>query len=179
METGEIMNVFLDLEETVIDEFKAFPTFLPGNCEDIRRFLTPLKMIGDPRVGIFSFAIHTKEEEDIFWNSISEQLDKLCDVRTFEVIRVSEMFLASKLLRKIRFEDVTDFIQVIGKAGAFHDWCQLHHPGEFSFLIDDVVPNQTLHDNDNGSLIQTLNIKSLFKPHNNVFSNSTLNTKEV
>lgn len=159
-----MLNIFLDLEGTVIDEFKEFPTFLPSKCEDIRKFLAPLKLVQPQSVFIFSFAIHTAEDEEVFNRTMLAELNNRLDCQVTGVVRVKEMFAVSKLVRKVRFDDVTEFILLVGKEGAFHDWCHLNHLNQFSFLIDDVVPNRATHDHDHGTTITTMNVVDLFRP---------------
>ncbi len=156
------LNIFLDLEGTVIDEFKEFPTFLPSHTEDIRRFIAPFKMF-EPRLFIFSFAIDTEDEEATFFRASRTLLTQIEMESVTAVVRVTAMLKASRQVNSCRSLDRHDFIMLIGKERAFHDWCHLNHPGEFSFLIDDVVPNRTTHDNAEGTVIQTLNVRDLFK----------------
>lgn len=152
-------NVFLDLEMTVIEQWQNFPTFLPKHCDAIKQFL---KDEGETEVTIFSFAIHTEEEVDEFVQFIQSDLEKILECKVIGVVSVPMMQEASEAINKVRFFDVTDFIQLRGKALAFHDWCQKHRLGQLSVLVDDVVRNQTTFDHDTNTASETLNVNKLF-----------------
>lgn len=157
-----IMNIFLDLEETVINAWDKNPIFL-SHCKRIFNLLRLLKV---ESVQIFSFAIHTPEEEEEFKIFIQSDLEKRIGVPVSKVIPVRDMFTASQKVQKMHFEDLCDFILTRGKEGAFHDWCNMNHQKETSILIDDVVPNRTTIDHDFMTNIQTVNVTSLEKDWN-------------
>lgn len=152
------MHLFLDLEGTVIEQWQQFPTFLPRECRKIREFL---KKQEPEEIAIFSFAIHTDEEIEQFIDSIQPDLENILGCKVVQVVSVPMMQAASEAINKIRFFDVSDFIQMRGKDLAFHDWCHKHRPGDTNFLIDDVVPNRTTIDHDTNVSITTININKL------------------
>lgn len=155
------MNIFLDLEGTVIDEFREFPTFLPSQVEDIKEFLSIHKIVQPQKVFIFSFAIQEASEGDVFRRTIQADLEKQIGREITEFIWVGAMLLTSRRVNRWNSLDLQDFIMLIGKERAFHDWANYHHRGEFSILIDDVVTNRTTKDNDHGTVIQTCNVRGL------------------
>lgn len=155
------MNIFLDLEETVIKQWSHSPDFMAHQCAEIRNFLTPLKAMPF-KLFIFSMAIHSDEDKDDFDMSIMEDLKRMIGHDTIDgVVTVPMMQDASEKVNKVRFFDVCDFIQVRGKESSFHDWCHLNHGGEFSVLIDDIVSNRTTTDNDTGTIVQTINVRNI------------------
>lgn len=149
------MNVFLDLEGTVIEQWQQFPTFLPKQCGKIRQWMKDRVVTS---VSVFSFAIHTDEERDQFWECIAGDLERILDCKVDTVITVPMMQVASEAINKVRFFDVTDFIQMRGKDMAFHDWCHKHCQCQESVLFDDVVPNRVTVDADDGVIVSTINI---------------------
>lgn len=151
------VNVFLDLEETVIDAWGKMPIFLK-HCDVIEQTLTRLN---PDRVFIFSFAIHTPEEEEEFRIYIQSDLETKIGRKIMKVIPVRDMFLNTQRVHKMHFLDGTDFLLNRGKEGAFIDWCVVHHLHEINFLIDDVVPNRTTIDHDTNTEIITINVESL------------------
>lgn len=166
------MKVFLDLEGTVIEQWQQFPTFLPTHCEHIRQFLKNdrvndisitrfLRADEDATVSVFSFAIHTDEERDQFFDTIAGDMERILDCRIDEVVTVPMMQAASEAINKVRYFDVSDFIQMRGKDMAFHDWCHKHRQGQLSVLIDDVVPNRISVDTDDHATVLTVNVNNL------------------
>lgn len=153
------MSVFLDLEGTVIVQWQNFPTFLPKHCEGIRNFL---KMNAEDSVSIFSFAIHTDEEIEHFIEHIQPDMQRILACKIVQVLSVPMMQTASEAINKVRFFDVSDFIQMRGKDLAFHDWCHKHRSGQSTILVDDVVPNRTAIDHDTNTTVQTINVTKLF-----------------
>ena len=153
------VNIFIDLEETVINEWGKSPTFLP-HCGRIN---TLLKLLNPRRVQIFSFAIHTPEEEQEFEVFIQADLEHRMGRIIDKVIPVRDMFTISVKAQRTHFLDLSDFLLTRGKEGAFHDWCHVNHAGETSVLIDDVVPNRTTIDHDTKTKIVTLNVTALNK----------------
>ena len=161
-------KIFIDLEETVIKEFKDFPTFMPDNCRAITSFIDNLKKIdsGTIKIFIFSFAIHTDKEHETFDKLIRSDLERLIGNKINGVVTVPQMFIASQKIQRIHFEDITDFILTRGKEGAFQDWCDFSDSkSKHCMLIDDVVRNMTIMNHDSLSTISMFNINTVRENH--------------
>jgi len=158
-----MMDVFIDLEETVIDAWGKNPIFL-RKCGAIQLLLKIMKDLGKLElVRIFSFAVHTPEEEAEFKTFLQEDLENRLGVSIAEVIPVRRMFGASQKVQLCHFDDLSDFILMRGKEGAFHDWCHTNQVARVSLLIDDMVPNRVTFDSDTSTTIRTVNVDSLSK----------------
>lgn len=160
-------KIFIDLEETVIREFKDFPTFIPANCRAITHFIDNVKKVdtGSIKIFIFSFAIHTDDELDRFDKFIREDLERLIGHPIEGVVTVPQMFIASQRMQRMRFDDVTDFILIRGKEGAFQDWCDFNFKGSTCLLIDDVVRNMSIMNHDTLSTMTMFNINKVREEH--------------
>lgn len=154
------VNIFLDLEGTVIEQWQQFPTWLPTQTDAIKTFLGTQAV---REVSIFSFAIHTDEEVEQFHTLMKKDMEAILCCKVVNVVSVPQMQEASERINKVRFFDVSDFIQLRGKELAFHDWCHRFHVGQQSFLIDDVVPNRTTVDHDTKTIAETLNVNHLWR----------------
>lgn len=160
-------KIFIDLEETVIQEFKDFPTFIPANCRAITHFINNVKKVdtGTIKIFIFSFAIHTDEELDRFDQFIREDLERLIGHPIEGVVTVPQMFIASQRMQRMRFDDITDFILTRGKEGAFQDWCDFNFKGNTCLLIDDVVRNMSIMNHDTLLTMTMFNINRVREEH--------------
>ena len=58
---------------------------------------------------------------------------------------------------KIRYDSVTEFIQLNSKHLSFMRYCLYYEKGHHCVLIDDVVPNLTIIDKDTHTTIDTIN----------------------
>lgn len=148
------MNIFVDLEETVIDEFGKTPAILLGGCRVVRSTIQSFSA-ENPKVFIFSFAIHTPEEVEEFNTFILPDLLHHLNIQKIDgVVTVPQMMSAGG------HRDVTDFIIDCGKAKAFDEWCMKHHPGQINILLDDVVRNRTTVDHATGTTIHTIKVEA-------------------
>lgn len=155
-----MLNVFLDLESTVIDEFGKFPTFLMNKGIIINH---ALQNVGESkRLFIFSMAIYNEHDANTFRYNIKQDLLQLIGMdQVEETITVEEMMKVSQDVNKFRFDDMFHFIQIGGKEAAFHDWCHRYHVGQRSILIDDMVPTRTTIDHVTRTRILTINIEKM------------------
>lgn len=159
------MNIFLDLEETVIDEFSSNPRIKLFNCQHIRDFVKKIPPTVEKRFLVFSFAIYSEEDVQQFIAGIKTPLEGLLGFNfgLGSIITVPSMMECSHRVNKprLRFDDISEFLMDHGKENAFHDWCHGNHVGEVNILIDDVVHNRTTIDDDTHTVVKTINVEGL------------------
>lgn len=150
------MNVFLDLEETIIHSWSD-PRLM--NAQKIRDFLHKNDA---NQVTIFSFAVWDDKDQDRFADDILPMIETALDVKVVLCPTVQDMMLADTKLTGVHWHgDVSEFIPIRGKHGAFHNWCMLNCVGKSSVLIDDVVKNTFFIDHDSNTVVTTLNVNKL------------------
>lgn len=155
--------IFIDLEETVIREFKDFPIFMTANCQAIKQFIHNVKKedFGTLKIYVFSFAIHTDKDIDRFDQLIRDDLNRLIGHKIDDVVTVPQMFIASQQQQHCHFDDITDFILMRGKEGAFQDWCDYNFKSKHCMLIDDVVRNMSIINHDTLVTMTMFNINTV------------------
>lgn len=148
---------FFDLEETIITDFRC-PKII--NADKVKDFL---KFNNIREVGIFSAAIWTEREKNIFQRP--DFKDWLEDVFGFKIVMAPSMQdVMNEILWKTgTLWDLSEFIAVWGKSRAFQDYCRLIHHNKNCFLIDDVVPNEVILNRDSRTVIELINIDVLEK----------------
>lgn len=152
---AEIMNVFLDLEETVINNWQEG---MLVNSTRVRNWLSSLGVNG---VQIFSFAVWNQIDQIRFWKEINPVLTKALDVHVRLCPTTEDMLAADLAVTGVKWENLHEFIATRGKVDAFRSWCKHHHPHEHSILLDDTVPNAVWEDFDSGLMLHFLNVKTL------------------
>lgn len=149
-------KIFLDLEETVIDSWQSG---LLVNSHKVRDFLADQQV---SNVTIFSFAVWNDEDQKTFAKEHQRSLQKALDTHVAECPTVQDFMQADTRLTGVHWHgDVTEFITLRGKMGAFVNWCKLHHPNHNCVLVDDVVDNVDIVNRDTGTTIRFINVGSL------------------
>jgi hypothetical protein len=149
-------QVFLDLEETVID---SWDSGLLVNSAQVRDWLAQHEIKG---VDIFSFAVWNQQDQLKFDREFAPILRKALDVGIRNCITVQSMMEKDSTLTGINWQgDITEFICLRGKVGAFTNWCRLHHAADVCVLIDDIVPNMDIINHDTGGVIKFINVRTL------------------
>lgn len=148
------MNVFLDLEETVIDSWNSG---LLINVQKLKDFLNEQKV---KEVRIFSFAIWDEADQRDFAARLLDPIERALGVGVLSCPSVAELLRVEKEFTSTFFDSLTDFISLRGKTGAFRTWCEAMHPGEVSVLIDDVVPNACWINSDTGTDLKFVNVNT-------------------
>lgn len=149
-------KIFLDLEETVID---SWDSGLLVNSGQVRDFL---KQQDVTNVTIFSFAVWDTNDQKTFDKQHRRILQRALDTGIVLVPTVQDFMHSDTELTGVEWHgDVTEFICLRGKVGAFINWCKLHHSNENCLLVDDVVPNMDVIDRDSGIIIRFVNVRTL------------------
>jgi len=161
-------KVFLDLEETVITNWSEELLHHP---ERVKRFLDSIPGF-DRTVEIFSFAIGNQRDKDLFVSrKMKEMLERELNVDIVAWPSVEEMARASQKFTGCRWLfndecpsglDLTEFISIKGKVGAFDDFCMLNHPKDtHCILIDDIVPDRITKFWRDNLIIELVNVDRL------------------
>jgi len=157
------MNIYIDLEGTVIDIWTD-PVLI--NCDRVRQWISDHHYLhGVRQVGIFSFAVWNQRDQDQFWNQLAPPLQEALDIKISQCPSIEEMMQADFGLTNVHWDGIHDFVSVRGKKDAFRSWCVLNHPGQHSLLLDDTVPNAIWQDLDSELLVELVNINSLTLDH--------------
>lgn len=153
-------KIFLDLEETIITSFNEG---LLCNLSTVKAFVERFSpkswdgtVVGTPEVSIFSFAIWTSKDRDIFERNIRGPIERGLGVRIIDIPTVEDIAASIKKHQKIHF-GIHDIISGWGKHRSFFDWCRFEEDQD-CVLLDDVVPNQLLINKDTGLSTETVNL---------------------
>ena len=151
-------SIFLDLEETIIQSWYD-PTLV-----NVGRIKHTLHKVFDIReVGIFSFAVGNERDRETTIKYLVPVIERALEVTVDlnRIVTCEEMVQNSKELHGCHYESWADYINVVGKGGAFIDHCRLHQVGLNSILIDDCVRNSTTIDHDTDTTIRLLPVQLL------------------
>lgn len=148
-------RVFLDLEQTVIDNWDSGMLI---NSTAVRGFLAEHQV---KQFDVFSFAVWNQPDLDTFERLHRRALERSLDATVQTVPTVEQMMLADTGLTGVVFENVSDFIGLRGKPMAFVNWCRVNHPGENCLLLDDIVPNIDVVDRDRDVTVRLVNVDVL------------------
>lgn len=146
------MEVFVDLEETLVQSWDN-----PLLC-NVQKLTTWFKNNNVTEVHLFSFAVWNDKDRDIFVKDFQPFLENAFGVKFVTVPTVEEMMKVDTKVTGLRFENLTEFISIRGKVGAFQSWCRLHPSGDTCILFDDVVPNCTIENHDDHLTLHFVNV---------------------
>ena len=153
--------VFLDLEETVIDDWYNQKLI---NHIELSQWLAQVNV---DRVGIFSFAVSNERDVKTFTRDIKPRLEQelRCEIVEDSVITCDEMFNASTVVTGLKYDGWADFCTIKGKTGAFADWVQSECGPGLYVLVDDVVGDTVTHVADRLQSIVTINVGTIVSRH--------------
>lgn len=142
------MNVFLDLEETVIDDWFS-GMFLGEKIAKIKHSLDILsKDTQITSLNIFSFAIVDENDVRRFNTVFRQPIENIFEMPINNVIMMSNDFINELLKPHNTFlfdgESVEDVFTVNSKMQSFELFCKANHAGEKSVLFDDMVENVSI-----------------------------------
>lgn len=151
-------KVFLDLEETIIVSWHN-PTLI--NVRAIKTWIDRM-VVRPTTVNIFSFAIHNDTDRDVFVkHGIQRMIEEALELEVDEVLTVPEAMKIVTSWNGLHFDGVTDFIQVMGKHGAFEKVCLARESNCKCVLVDDAIPNRTILDHQRNLQIDLLPLQLL------------------
>ncbi len=151
------MNIFLDLEGTIINNWNEG---LLINPQKIKNFIHSTANVYNRSVTIFSFAIYDENDREEFVTSgMKEAIENSIDCMITNVLNVKEIQKAVYEYEKVKYDSIFEFIQMNGKQWSFIKYCMIKHVGETSILIDDCVGSIDIIDRKQGTEIILHNIK--------------------
>ena len=149
---------FLDLEQTIIASWDD-PVLI--NVDKISAFL---KQNRADEVRIFSFAIYDDKDKRKFDDTIKHDIQRALDLPVLTWPSVQDMMRADFEHTGVRFEpghEMTEFIQLRGKAQGFFNYVCHHYNFDRAVLIDDVVPDLSFTHRKKGWTVELFNVDSL------------------
>lgn len=142
------MNLFLDLEETVIDDWYS-AKFLPHNIKIIREKIKQLEEHFDDKfeyIDIFSFAILEQKDLDRFDIYFKNDIEKIFKLPVRNILCFDKPFINTFLKQfntSIKSNQrMQDVLTLNSKSQMFELFCKDNHKGERSILFDDVVEDE-------------------------------------
>lgn len=148
---------FLDLEGTVIDNWSS-PDLV--NIDRVRNFL---KRQNASKVDIFSFAIWSKHDQDVFREKLKTPLENVLDVKIQQFPSVEDMRAVDQGVTSTWFDSAVEFMQIRGKQNAFILWVNANFPNCHCILVDDIVQDITLHNRLTGRNTHFINVANMEK----------------
>ena len=137
-------TLFLDLEDTVIDDFLKGPAAEPRHTSRVREFIATFQ---PDTVRIFSFAIYDEKDARAYEQYFQKWLQDLLGVPLDDaasVFRVDDLVRRVRTRYKTHFESVSEYIQTMGKTlGFFQHIDTLDLRDQDIVLIDDAVTSGT------------------------------------
>lgn len=148
-------SIFLDLEETVINNWDDG---LLVNSTKLRNFLKCQKATD---VNVFSFAIWNSADAATFERRHLRVIEMALDCKIISWPTVEQMMLADRDLTRVHFDNISEFMGIRTKVGAFTNWCRKNNLQK-AMLVDDTVPNIDIVDRDTMSVIRFVNTADLY-----------------
>lgn len=154
-------KVFLDLEDTIIDTWDS------GNLRNVLRIKGWLDTQPAPveELRIFSFAIWNDAHKDHFNTHMRKGIEEALERPIVEWLSVEEMAAMAQARTGLNWtQDITDtldFMQIMGKHGAFKEVCLYRERDCTCTLIDDAIPYQMIVDYDLNLCINLLPIQNI------------------
>ena len=149
------MNVFLDLEETVINNWTEGMLL---NSSRVREWLQDLNI---KQVRLFSFAIWNEKDQFRFEKEFKPVLRRALDVGFIDCPSVEDFIKADLKVTGVLWDNLHEFAVIRGKQDAFRSWCKLHFDGQHNVLLDDTVTNGIWHNKDTNLKLEFINITAI------------------
>lgn len=146
------MNVFLDLEKTIIEDWTDH-TLLIDNIKKIKKQLNNIDI---KTLNIFSMAITSDKDIETFNRLIRKDIEKLFNIKIKSIIKIDNKFVENMAkLENIPFFEtdfMTDIFQRNPKEELFEIFIKHNFKNEASILFDDMVSNSKKQIFDNSPL---------------------------
>lgn len=143
---------YFDLEETVIESWTD-PILV--NKTTIERFI---EENGIKDVHIFSAAIWNDRDKHIFERDLKSWLERVFNINIVSWPSMEDA-MKETCWKGTIFENVTEFLCMLGKKRAFEDWCKMkHHRDSHCILLDDSFEDEVLTNRVHNTIIEVVNI---------------------
>lgn len=144
------IHLFLDLEETLIDEWTTKNII---NIDKIKQLITE---INPSTVHIFSAAIWNINDINEFNNELRYYLNTAFNIRIDKVVsmKTAKKFSSWKTYNST----IQELLLTIGKFKLFIDFCKSNYSNCTCILIDDMCDNEIITNSDLNLKIQMIRI---------------------
>lgn len=147
-------SIWLDLEETVINNwYDGMPII---ETWKVKKWLQ--ENTRSPNVNIFSYAIYDESDKSEFVFKYKSWLEQELEIIIDEFPSVEDVIKSDNAY----YETTFDFTSTNPKWIGFQKYViDLELTDTHFILIDDCVPNLTMHFKDSGNIIEMINVKTL------------------
>lgn len=146
---------YFDLEETLIT---SWVDTLLCNKEKVDAFI---KQHNVKEVHIFSAAIWDDYDKNIFEKNLKGWLEGVYNISIVSWPSMKDVW-AKTNWKTVKFDNVSEFIMIIGKKRMFEDWCKLmHHRDSHCILLDDSFEEESLINKVHNTIIEVVDINKV------------------
>lgn len=146
---------YFDLEETLIT---SWVDTLLCNKEKVEAFI---KQHNVKEVHIFSAAIWDDYDKNIFEKTLKGWLEGVYNISIVSWPSMKDVW-AKTNWKTVKFDNVSEFIMIIGKKRMFEDWCKLmHHRDSHCILLDDSFEEESLISKVHNTIIEVVDINKV------------------
>ena len=154
---SQVVKVWLDLEETIIDNWDSGLLINPGK---IKKWLKSTYNVDE--ISIWSFAIWDDADKEEFVSSgMKEMIEKALECRIIDFPSVEDMQRRVEEYESIRYESRGEFMQLNQKRWSFMKYCLGYEPNTRCVLLDDAVPSWELVDWKTKTVVHLVNVIDL------------------
>lgn len=149
------IEVWIDLEATIITNWHDGLLILP-QISNIRRWLN-FRSVSE--INIWSFAIWNDADKKEFVSSgMKDSIERILSRPIILYPSIEEMKHFVHAYESIQYDSRTEFIQLNGKLWSFVKFCLGNRTNKHMVLIDDAVPNMTIHKPDINLTIESIKV---------------------
>lgn len=146
---------YFDLEETLIT---SWVDTLLCNKEKVEAFI---KQHNVKEVHIFSAAIWDDYDKNIFEKNLKGWLEGVYNISIVSWPSMKDVWARTNW-KTTKFDNVSEFITLIGKKRMFEDWCKLmHHRDSHCILLDDSFEEESLINKVHNTIIEVVDINKV------------------
>lgn len=146
---------YFDLEETLIT---SWVDTLLCNKQKVEAFI---KHHNVKEVHIFSAAIWDDFDKTTFEKNLKEWLEGVYNISIISWPSMKDVW-AKTNWKTVKFDNVSEFIMLIGKKRMFEDWCKItHHRDSHCILLDDSFEEEILTNKNHNTIIEVVDINKV------------------
>lgn len=154
---SQVVKVWLDLEETIIDNWDSGLLINPGK---IKKWLKSTYNVDE--ISIWSFAIWDDADKEEFVSSgMKEAIEKALECRIIDFPSVEDMQRKVEEYESIKYESRGEFMQINQERWSFMKYCLGYEPNTRCVLLDDAVPSWELVDWKTKTVVHLVNVIDL------------------
>lgn len=151
---SQTVKVWLDLEETIIDNWDSGLLINPGR---IKKWLKSTYNVDE--INIWSFAIWNEADKLEFVSTgMKAAIEKALECRIIDFPSVEDMQQLIEKYEGIIYDSRGEFMQLNQKRWSFMKYCLGYEPNTRCVLLDDAVPSWELIDWKTKTVVHLVNI---------------------